>query len=102
MLAFDGGNLIDIAGPLQAFSSANLLRPAGTPAYRLVTVSEHGGTIITAPGLPLVTEPLNSLDTAPIDTLIVPGGLPPEGPVGLDGLITWLAYNHARARRLCS
>ena len=102
MLAFDGGNLIDIAGPLQAFASANLLRPAGTPAYRLVTVSEHGGRITTAPGLPLVTEPLASLDTEQIDTLIVPGGLPPEGPVGLDGLIGWLARNCARARRLCA
>jgi len=102
MLAFDGGNLIDIAGPLQAFASANLLRPAGTPAYRLVTISEHGGSIVTAPGLPLLTAPLRSLDGASIDTLIVPGGLPPEGPVGLDGLIGWLARNHARARRLCS
>lgn len=102
MLAFNGGNLIDIAGPLQAFASANLLRPAGTPPYRLVTVSEQGGSIVTAPGLPLVTEPLSALDSETIDTLIVPGGLPPEGPIGLDGLIAWLAANYGRARRLCS
>lgn len=102
MVAFPGGNLIDVAGPLQAFSSANELRPAGTPGYRLLTVSEHGGPVITAPGLPLVTEPLSALAGRSIDTLIVPGGLPKAGPVGLDGLIAWLGRNAHRPRRLCS
>ena len=39
VLAFNGGNLIDVAGPLQAFASANHgLRPAGTPVpTRLIT-----------------------------------------------------------------
>ena len=102
MLAFPGGNLIDVAGPLQAFASANLLRPAGTPGYRLLTVSERGGTVATAPGLPLLTEPLSSLAGKPIDTLIVPGGLPSEGPVGLEGLVAWIGRNAHRPRRICS
>ena len=102
MLAFPGGNLIDVAGPLQAFASANLLRPAGTAAYRLLTVSEHGGAIATAPGLPLLTEPLGALTGKRIDTLIVPGGLPPDGPVGLEALIAWIGRNAHRPRRICS
>ncbi|MEO8757878.1 MAG: GlxA family transcriptional regulator [Devosia sp.] len=102
MVIFDGCNLIDVAGPLQAFASANFLRPEGTPPYRLITISEHGGSIVTAPGLPLITEPLSALDAQSIDTLIVAGGLPPEGPTGLDGLISWLSNNVHRTRRLCS
>ena len=102
MLAFDGGNLIDVAGPLQAFETANHHRPPGTPPYRLMTVSERGGGVITAPGLAVLTEPLAALAGKSIDTLIVPGGLPPEGPVGLDGVIGWLRENASRPRRLCS
>jgi transcriptional regulator GlxA family with amidase domain len=102
MLAFAGGNLIDVAGPLQAFSSANELRTKGAPGYRLLTVSEHGGPVITAPGLPLHTEPLSALGGRAIDTLIVPGGLPKQGPVGLEGLIGWIGRNAHRPRRLCS
>jgi len=58
--------------------------------------------VTTSPGLPLVTEPLTALDGRTIDTLIVPGGLPRQGPVGLDGLIAWLARHADRPRRLCS
>lgn len=52
MVAFPGGNLIDIAGPLQAFASAAELAPEGTATYRLLTVSEAGGPVTTAPGSP--------------------------------------------------
>ena len=102
MLAFAGGNLIDVAGPLQAFSSANELKAKGTPGYRLMTVSENGGAVATSPGLMLHTEPLSALAGRSIDTLIVPGGLPKQGPVGLDGLIAWISRNARRPRRLCS
>src|SRR3569833_4192303 len=102
MLVFAGGNLIDVAGPLQAFASANELRAKGAPGYRLMTVSEHGGAVVTAPGLPLHTEPLSTLAGRNIDTLIVPGGLPKQGPGGLDGLIAWIGRNAHRPRRLCS
>lgn len=102
MLAFDGGNLIDVAGPLQAFNTASWVRPPGAPGYQLLTVSEHGGPVVTAPGLTLVTEPLSALAGKTIDTLIVPGGLPPEGTIHLSGLIAWLRRNAERPRRLCS
>jgi len=102
MFAFDGGNLIDVAGPLQAFNTAAWVRPPGTPGYQLLTVSERGGPVVTAPGLALLTEPLSALTGKAIDTLIVPGGLPPEGPVHLGGLVAWLRRNATRPRRLCS
>ena len=42
MVAFAGGNLIDIAGPVQAFQSADELSPPDRRRYRLLTVSETG------------------------------------------------------------
>ena len=50
MVAFAGGNLIDIAGPLQAFASADELSTGGDRHYRLITVSEQGGPVVTSPG----------------------------------------------------
>ncbi|MDB5563360.1 MAG: AraC family transcriptional regulator [Hyphomicrobiales bacterium] len=102
MAAFPGGNLIDIAGPLQAFDTAHQMRPAGSPGYHIRTVSETGGQIVTAPGLAIATEPLSALADARIDTLIIPGGLPRSEPFGVDGLVAWLAQNARMARRLCS
>ena len=101
MVAFPHGNLIDIAGPLQAFASAD--QPGnGERHYRLLTVSEQGGRITTSPGLAIETLPLAVLDGESIDTLIVPGGLSPSGVFGLDRLVAWLAANGHRPRRLCS
>jgi transcriptional regulator GlxA family with amidase domain len=102
MAAFPGGNLIDVAGPLQAFDTAHQMRPAGSAGYRIKTVSEAGGLIITAPGLGIATEPLSALAGESIDTLIIPGGLPRSEPFGVDGLVSWLREHAGSARRLCS
>lgn len=107
ILAYDDVNLIDIAGPLQAFQTANDTNAnsganSGTQTYRLVTTSERGGQVLTAPGLPIMTEPLNLLQGKDIDTIIVPGGLPSNGPFGLDSLVGWLAIHGPKVRRLCS
>lgn len=103
ILAFDNVNLIDIAGPLQAFRTANDADTnSGVPTYRLVTASESGGLVLTEPGLPIMTEPLNLLQGEDIDTIIVPGGLPRNGRFGLDSLLGWLAIHGPKVRRLCS
>jgi len=101
MLAFAGVNAIDIAGPLQAFTSADKLRAPAPPAYRLITASDGGGSVETAPGLCIATEDLRALEGRVIDTLIVPGGLG-EVTAGLEGLIGWLKGNGSSVRRLCS
>ena len=102
MVAYAGGNLIDIAGPMQAFQTANEFSPPDLRQYRLTTVSEAGGPITTSPGITIETQPLSALDDEAIDTLIVPGGLPRSGIFGLDALVGWLAANGHRPRRLCS
>lgn len=102
MVAFAGVNLIDIAGPLQAFASASELQGPDSRRYRMMVASERGGPVVTAPGVTLETAPLAELDGVEIDTLIVPGGLPRSGVFHLDGLVAWLAANGSRPRRLCS
>lgn len=97
-LAYPGVNLLDLAGPLQAFATAN---PSDRPIYRLRTVSERGGPVPTAPGLEVMTEPVAALDGVSIDTLIVPGGVG-DTPLGLDGMVDWLRLRGPTVRRLCS
>ena len=102
MIAFAGGNLIDIAGPLQAFETACRMHGGSGEPYRLVTASEQGGPVKTAPGVVIETVPLAALDVGNIDTLIVPGGLPHQSTFGLDTLVHWLAEQGPQVRRLCS
>ncbi len=71
LVAFDGAEAIDVAGPASVFSKAEHLRP-GT--YRLHTASPTGGTVLTNAGLSL--SGFCRLDELPvrIDTIIVAGG----------------------------
>jgi hypothetical protein len=45
IVAYDDAKLMDIVGPLQAFSDARF--EDGRPAYQLEVVSESGGLIVT-------------------------------------------------------
>lgn len=71
LVAFDGAEAIDVAGPASVFAKAEHLRP-GT--YRLHTASPTGGTVRTNAGLTLAG--FLRLDELPsrIDTIIVAGG----------------------------
>ncbi|CAD6511075.1 HTH-type transcriptional activator RhaS [Paraburkholderia kirstenboschensis] len=71
-------------------------------AYRTTVASIDGGVLQTFPGLPVVTERLDSLDAEPIDTLIVPG-VPVDQHCTLQPeLVAWIRRNAPRARRVCS
>lgn len=65
LVAFDGVEVIDIAGPASVFSKAELLRP---DSYRLHIASPAGGTVMTNGGLSFAgTHTLRQLPAA-IDT----------------------------------
>ncbi len=71
LIAFDGVEVIDVAGPASVFSKAEELRPG---SYGLHLASPDGGTVTTNSGVSFAaTKPLDELPTA-IDTLIVAGG----------------------------
>jgi transcriptional regulator GlxA family with amidase domain len=71
LVAFEGAEAIDVAGPASVFTKAEQLRP-GT--YRLHTASPAGGTVLTNAGLSLAG--FCRLDELPsrIDTIVVAGG----------------------------
>lgn len=74
VLAYDGMNLLDLAGPLQALTTANRSALPSAPArYAALATSATGGAIVTGAGLPVITVSVASRADVPIDTLIVPG-----------------------------
>ncbi len=103
LLAYDGMNLLDLAGPLQALTTAN--RSAGGKAplrYETLVVSGDGGAIVTSSGLPVVTVSTASLADLPIDTLIAPGGCWGEEYEVEPRLRDFIATRATSVRRLCS
>ena len=103
VLAFEDVQLLDIAGPLQAFASTNEVAqgPRGTP-YRLVVVSRRGGTLASSSGLPLVTAPIAGLRGSAIDTLIIPGGPGVQAASRDARTLAWVCRQAASVRRLAS
>lgn len=103
LLAYEGMNLIDLSGPLQALATASRLnRDAGSGTYETIVASANGGPVVTGPGLPVITVALASLDGLAIDTLIVPGGTRDDTFVPEAALVDWIVLAAPEVRRVCS
>lgn len=101
IVAFDGAEAIDIAGPASVFSKAEMMRP-GT--YRLHVATPAGGNVQTNAGLHIAgTCRLRDLPAA-IDTLIVVGGdeAPLRAAIVDQGVRDWLSSIAPGVRRLTS
>lgn len=96
-----GVNMIDLGGPMQAFSTCNTLAKRGT-LYEIITASAQGGAVQTAPGLMLPTTAIAQIDPSNIDTLVVPGGSNGGQPPENNELAHWISANSARIGRICS
>src|SRR5258707_5323237 len=70
--AYEGANLMDISGPLQAFSDARFGN--GRSAYQVTLASEIGGTIVTDTGVKVETVRLDRTALGSVDTPLVAGG----------------------------
>ena len=103
ILAHEGVNLLDVAGPAQVFATAAALRRNdAAPAYRLTLVTKSGGPTATPTGIAIVTAGLAEVADRPIDTLIVAGG-PGVHALRQDlELVGWIARRATGARRTCS
>src|SRR5215470_5277208 len=102
ILAFPDVQLLDVAGPLQVFASANdLARAAGKPPpYELAVVAER--RLVTASaGLPLAAQDLSE-PGALLDTLIIAGGFGVDPACGNAALVRWITARAAAARRVAS
>ena len=103
ILAFPDVQLLDVAGPLQVFASANDRAGAsgGSAPSRPRLVAPGGGAITASAGLTLATSPLPEPGEA-VDTLVVAGGQGVMAASRDPGLVAWLAQRAARARRVAS
>jgi transcriptional regulator GlxA family with amidase domain len=102
ILAFEDVQLLDVAGPLQVFASANdLARAFGKPCpYEIAVVAEQ--PLVTASaGLGLAAQSL-SKSRMPLDTLIVAGGFGVRSACENTALIRWITARAATARRVAS
>ncbi|WP_082979847.1 GlxA family transcriptional regulator [Labrys sp. WJW] len=102
LLAFPGFQLLDIAGPMQVFASANrLLEDDGLPpAYRLRIVARQDPVAAWA-GLTLQAEPLPAASEA-CDTLVIAGGRAVHEAAEDAALVAWVAARAATARRVAA
>lgn len=71
--AFEGVELLDVAGPMQVFSTAS--RAAEGVNYEIVLVAAERGAVRTSCGTSLLAERSWTDLGAEVDTLIVPGSL---------------------------
>lgn len=103
ILAYPAVQLLDVAGPLQVFASANELaaRDGRAPLYMTRVVSAGRPVVTSSAGLGLVAAPLSPARTA-LDTLLVAGG-PGVHAAAADPLVLgWVRARAKRARRIAS
>jgi transcriptional regulator GlxA family with amidase domain len=103
ILAFDMAQLLDVAGPLQVFATANDLahwRREPIP-YSLAVVAAKSPRIETSAGLGLAVDPLPDA-AGELDTLIVAGGFGVNAAARDEALLAWLRGRAGQARRLAS
>lgn len=103
IVTYNGIQLLDLAGPNDAFAAANAaLKEMGRPeAYKVEVTSRGGGEVSTDNGLKIITASLAVTSTG-ADTLIVVGGAGVfAAAVDLD-LLAELKRHSQKSRRTCS
>ena len=103
ILAYPAVQLLDVAGPLQVFASANELaaREGQAPLYAPHVVAADGPIVTASAGLGLATAPLPSTRSA-VDTLLIAGGPGVHAAASDAMLLDWVRARAKRARRVAS
>lgn len=103
VVAFPAVQLLDVAGPLQVFASANqiAMRCGELEPYEIDVVASSHRDLVTAAGLGIVTLPLPG-PSAAVDTLIVAGGPGVHDAAEDELLVGWLRRRAHSARRVAS
>lgn len=78
MAVFDGFQLVDLAGPADVFNAASVL--GGKPLYEVEVVAARVGHVRASNGIEVKVSRAIGDATAPVDTVLVTGGLPSEPP----------------------
>jgi transcriptional regulator GlxA family with amidase domain len=105
IVAYDGCQSLDVSGPWEVFTKANLARMESgmPPQYQLLLASPAGGRVRCNSGLAWSDSKALHEIKGPLDTVIVAGGN--DGCLGGQDeqpLLTWLQGLPNQARRICS
>ncbi len=102
ILAFQDVQLLDVAGPLQVFATANELTAGGSgpPPYRARVVARQRD-VMTSSGLGLTASILPSPDE-PVDTVVVAGGNGVRAALLDPVIVGWVRTRARHARRMAS
>jgi transcriptional regulator GlxA family with amidase domain len=103
ILVFPCVQLLDVAGPLQVFATANeLAREAGQdPPYAPHVVASTPGPVAASAGLTLIADRLPSVRRKP-DTLLVAGGAGVHAAAADRHLLRWVSQRAGQSRRTAS
>lgn len=103
LVAFPGVQILDLAGPMQVFVSANdaLAQAGKTPPYSIHVVAPGGLPVMASSGLQLATEALPSPEVA-IDTLVITGGPGVDAAAANALLVEWTKRRAGASRRVAS
>ena len=99
ILIFDEVEVLDFCGPFEVFSVAR--RFTETPAFKVLTVAEKSGPILTRGGLSV--NPHHRLADCPaLDLLLVPGGQGTRKEMNNTVLIDWIVQAAKEAELVLS
>jgi transcriptional regulator GlxA family with amidase domain len=99
IVAFDGCQLLDVAGPAEVFAGAAQLTRGG---YRVQLAAPRGADVRAGSGLRLGTDVALESLRGPLDTLVVAGGFGARAAAEDAQLVTHVARLAARSRRIAS
>jgi transcriptional regulator GlxA family with amidase domain len=104
ILAFDGMEVLDFAGPFEVFTTASRVhgrqRPGEAPPFAVHSVAPRPGPVRARAGLAML--PDHTLDDAPtVELLLVPGGVV-DACMTDARLLRWVAQAHATAQLTAS
>lgn len=99
ILAFDGMEVLDFAGPYEVFNVAGDI--GSGPGFEVVAVGTRSGTVTGRGGF-TVLPPASISDHPPLDVLIVPGGAGTRSLVGDAAVLAWVGGTAATAEVVVS
>ena len=103
LLAYEDMNLLDLAGPVQAFATAGRSAAAnGSGLYEIIVASAAGGLVTSSSGLAVMTVPLAKLKGVAIDTIVTAGGCRGQNYYAPPELVKWIKQRAPSVRRVCS
>src|SRR6187551_2654544 len=99
LVPFDSGQILDVTGPLEVFSSASRFLPA--VRYRTQVVTTRGGSVRANCGLEFASSAIGDV-VGPVDTLVVAGGSGMDRTVADSELVDGIRRLAVDARRVTS